>query len=121
MQASSQRRQIPLADARKYVEKWQASGLSQKAFSLQHGFSGSSIWRWIQRINRHDAKQSGATRKHQSVLTPVVIESSSERDAKQSCRQQLEIILSDQIKMRLPAIINVKQIAALIEELQPCS
>ncbi len=113
------RNNVSLSKAREYVKSWAASGLSQAAFCFKLGYSESSIHRWLRRIKQADAKALPlANAKNSAGLQQVVVQQES---VNASSKQQVEICLPNNTKLRFPSIVNPQQISALLRELQSCS
>ena len=123
MSSQNRRGNVPLEQAREYVEAWKSSGLSQEVFSLKIGYSQSSICRWQDRIKKHDLKSlENKTSMSPPRLKPIEITKPIlESQHNIVSKQQVEILVSDSLRLRIPSIVDTKQIAELLRELQSCN
>jgi IS30 family transposase len=115
-------KQISLAKAREYVQAWSSSGLSQTAYSLKLGFSKSAMYRWLRRIRVADARSNHEKVSDESEsLHSVEVIGQPSSPSTTLPKQQVEICLPDNTRLRFPSIISPQQIAKLIKELQSCN
>ncbi|MCP3103959.1 IS66 family insertion sequence element accessory protein TnpB [Myxococcus sp. K15C18031901] len=89
------------------AEAFEASGLTQKAFSAQRGVRLSTLQSWVYRRRRQHARKAPAVR-----LLPVEVPAVA-----QVGPMLLEVVLASGARLRFPAGADVEYVARLVTAL----
>lgn len=106
---------VSLSVCKEHVDNWRQSNLSMAEYSKLHNIHESSLPRWRRRLLKSSRPEES------SGFTKVVTGNLPSYNHNNIQTQQIELMLPNNIKLKLSNISNIAEISSLIQELIKCS
>jgi hypothetical protein len=96
-----------------WIQQWQASGLSVRAFCARHRLAEPRFYAWRRQLRQRQRPVAG--------LVPVHVLANPNPEP--AAAHVLEVVLADGRRLRVPAgfdAVTLRHVLAVLEETSPC-